>query len=115
MSIKNSLSEGTDGGKADQQASRAVSFGALVLGAEASYLSMDILTKRGAKKRRCECKRGTKAPPMLSDFIPPGVYFECVGGPRTLEERDFFVVNLLVRILSIIEMILVDRPCAMGV
>ena len=30
-------------------------------------------------------------------------------------EREFFFVNLLVRIHSIIEMILVDRPCAMGV
>ena len=31
------------------------------------------------------------------------------------EERDFFIHNLLVRIHLIIEMILVDRPCAMGV
>jgi hypothetical protein len=30
-------------------------------------------------------------------------------------ERELFVDNLLVRIHSIIEMILVDRPCAMGV
>ena len=30
-------------------------------------------------------------------------------------ERDFFVDNLLVRIHLIIEMIPVDRPCAMGV
>ena len=30
------------------------------------------------------------------------------------EEREFFVVNLLVRIHLIIEMFLVDRPCAMG-
>ena len=30
-------------------------------------------------------------------------------------ERDFFIDNLLVRIHLIIEMILVDRPCAMGV
>ena len=29
-------------------------------------------------------------------------------------ERDFFIDNLLVRIHLIIEMILVDRPCAMG-
>jgi hypothetical protein len=28
------------------------------------------------------------------------------------EERDFFIDNLLVRIHLIIEMILVDRPCA---
>jgi len=32
-----------------------------------------------------------------------------------VEERDFFIVNLLVRIHSIIETIMVDRPCAMGV
>jgi len=30
-------------------------------------------------------------------------------------EREFFVDNLLVRIHLIIEMILVDRPCVMGV
>jgi len=30
-------------------------------------------------------------------------------------EREFFVANLLVRIYCIIEMILVDRPCAMGI
>ena len=29
-------------------------------------------------------------------------------------EREFFIDNLLVRIHLIIEMILVDRPCAMG-
>jgi len=33
----------------------------------------------------------------------------------TLPEREFFIDNLLVRIHLIIEMILVDRPCAMGV
>jgi len=32
-----------------------------------------------------------------------------------LSEREFFIDNLLVRIHLIIEMILVDRPCAMGV
>ena len=30
-------------------------------------------------------------------------------------EREFFIDNLLVRIHLIIEMVLVDRPCAMGV
>jgi len=30
-------------------------------------------------------------------------------------ERQFFIDNLLVRIHLIIEMILLDRPCAMGV
>ena len=34
---------------------------------------------------------------------------------NTPSERDFFIDNLLVRICLIIEMILVDRPCAMGV
>jgi hypothetical protein len=29
-------------------------------------------------------------------------------------ERDIFIENLLVQILFIIEMILADRPCAMG-
>jgi hypothetical protein len=30
-------------------------------------------------------------------------------------EKEFFIHNLLVRIQSIIEMILINRPCAMGV
>jgi hypothetical protein len=30
-------------------------------------------------------------------------------------EKEFFIDNLLVRVLLIIEMILLDRPCAMGV
>ena len=37
------------------------------------------------------------------------------GAPETLNEREFFIDNLLVRIHLIIEMILVDRPCAMGI
>ena len=32
-----------------------------------------------------------------------------------LEDREFFIDNLLVRIHLIIEMSLVDRPCATGV
>ena len=31
------------------------------------------------------------------------------------QEREFFIDNLLVQIHFIIEMILVDRPCAMGI
>jgi len=31
------------------------------------------------------------------------------------EEREFCIDNLLLRIHLIIEMVLVDRPCAMGV
>ena len=37
----------------------------------------------------------------------------CVVGNK--KEREFFIDNLLVRIHLIIEMILADRPCAMGV
>ena len=33
----------------------------------------------------------------------------------TLPEREFVINNLLVQIHPIIEIILVDRPCAMGV
>ena len=32
-----------------------------------------------------------------------------------LRQREFFIDNLLVRIHLIIEMVLVDWPCAMGV
>ena len=32
-----------------------------------------------------------------------------------LREREFFIDNLLVRIHLIVEIILVERPCAMGV
>ena len=32
-----------------------------------------------------------------------------------ITQREFFIDNLLVRIHLIIEMILVDRPCAIGV
>jgi len=37
------------------------------------------------------------------------------GTPSLHREREFFSVNLLVRIHLIIEMILVDRTCTMGV
>jgi len=37
------------------------------------------------------------------------------GEVPQVPEREFFIDNLLVRIHLIIEMILVDRPCAMGV
>ena len=37
------------------------------------------------------------------------------GAPHEVStEREFFIENILVRILLIIEMITVDRPCAMG-
>jgi len=41
-----------------------------------------------------------------------GDVVSCEGWSR---EREFFIDNLLVRIHLIVEMILVDRPCAMGV
>ena len=34
---------------------------------------------------------------------------------RSFREREIFIDNLLVRVHLIIEMILVDRPCVMGV
>ena len=39
----------------------------------------------------------------------------CRGEPMFNEEREFCIDNLLVRIHSIIDMILVDQSCAMGV
>jgi len=57
------------------------------------------------------CSRGT--PPTINSryrskrALEPSV--ECH------REREFFVDNLLVRIHLIIEIISVDRPCAMGV
>ena len=42
--------------------------------------------------------------------------YTTVPNPNTLQsEREFFVDNLLIRIHSIIEIISVHRPCAMGV
>jgi len=35
--------------------------------------------------------------------------------PLEARQREFFIDNLLVRIHLIIEMLLVDRPCAKGV
>ena len=37
------------------------------------------------------------------------------GKKGTPKEREFLIDNLLVRVYLIIEMILVDRHCAMGV
>jgi hypothetical protein len=45
----------------------------------------------------------------------PPVSVRVVVVPATRREREFFIDNLLARIHLIIEMILVDRPCAMGV
>jgi len=38
-----------------------------------------------------------------------------IAAPPPPLEREFFIDNLLVQMHLIIEMILVDRPCAMGV
>ena len=40
---------------------------------------------------------------------------KCARGRRGPPERDFFIDNLLVRVHWIIEMIVVDPPCAMEV
>ena len=40
--------------------------------------------------------------------------FDHLGHMGSGEDRVFFIDNLLVRIHVIIEMILVDRPCVMG-
>ena len=46
---------------------------------------------------------------------PAGAVFLEVFYVLSSVEREFVIDNLLIRIRSIIEMILVDRPCAMGV
>jgi len=45
----------------------------------------------------------------------PRKQLECSSCSCGWEERELFIDNLLVRIHLIIKMILVDRPCAMGV
>ena len=42
-------------------------------------------------------------------------YGHILAGTIKVSQREFFIDNLLVRIHFIIEMILVDWPCAMGV
>ena len=49
------------------------------------------------------------------DRVPLALSPEETAEVRPPTEREFVTDNLLVRIHSIIEMILVDRPCAMGV
>ena len=64
--------------------------------------------------------------PISYDARPFGLFEPRLGGsydaPKSdansaicPPEREFFIDNLLVRIQLTIEMILVDRPCAMGV
>ena len=60
----------------------------------------------GARVRAGAARHRARAPwPLLPR--------ECA--PRHAAEREFFIDNLLVRIHLILEIILVDRPCAMGV
>ena len=47
-------------------------------------------------------------------FVPHGLLLPGVHNLH-IQEREFFIDNLLDRIHVIIEIILVDRPCAMGV
>ena len=56
------------------------------------------------RKREGQCVYGCGAPARIT---------KCQGWSRTASE--FFIDNLMVRIQLIIVMILVDRPCAMGV
>ena len=46
---------------------------------------------------------------------PPPQQTSSLASPGGQTERDFIVDNLLVRIHLMIEKILVDRPCAVGV
>ena len=50
---------------------------------------------------------------MLDGATP--LYLAAKQGHTDVAEREFFIDNLLVRIHFIIEMISVNRPCAMGV
>ena len=43
------------------------------------------------------------------------VFEKAAALPLYSDTHNFFINNLLVRIQLIIEMLLVDRPCAMGV
>ena len=56
------------------------------------------------RKREGQCVYGCGEPARIT---------KCQGWSRT--ESEFFIDNLMVRIQLIIVMILVDRPCAMGV
>jgi len=52
--------------------------------------------------------------PMLPS-VPALQPEHCVIRRERSQQREFFIDNLMVRIHLIIVMILVDRPCAMGV
>ena len=59
--------------------------------------------------------RGLEHEEQGFDMLIYGKNILGVLGPAGEREREFFIDNLLVRIHLIIEMILVDRPCAMGI
>ena len=67
--------------------------------------------KRG-RERECEREAEEGAVPGGAR----GLLF-CTATPAAAREREreFFIDNLLVQIHLIVEMILVDRPCVMGV
>ena len=56
----------------------------------------------------------TRTPPGTRGRVPRGEGLVGRYDARVVVEREFFIDNLLVRIHLTIEMILVDRPCAMG-
>ena len=61
---------------------------------------------------------GMRVRANAGDCVLPsqGVILRSVRGPRGgLRERDLFIDHLLVQVYWIIEMIVVERPCAMGV
>ena len=58
---------------------------------------------------------GGREQPRLEGSFPAPVRGSCEASSPAHTEREIFIDNLLVRIHLIIEMILVDRPCAMGV
>jgi len=52
---------------------------------------------------------------VLTAMLRAGEMIKCDCYGELISMVAFFIDNLLVRIHLIIEMILVDRPCAMGV
>ena len=56
----------------------------------------------------------TQGEGLAHDEIGLDIIAEAIFDPAKVLERYFFIDNLLVRIHLIVEMILVDRLCAMG-
>jgi len=69
------------------------------------------------RKSRPYSGLGFRAKVLNTFKVVPSSLGRGTGNSRRMhdEEREFFIDNLLVRIHLIIEIILVDRPCAMGV